>query len=269
RMGRSSTLQRAFNKLERDMYRSLETQIREAEAKLLQLGFKDREQFEARLAKVTAFNEKELAGIQQARSQLAAEQKLFLQADMTLKRAIVREVAAQYPIWPAGKYLNFKDAQAIKAVNDRVGKAVYPKELEAEVSKRQAKINELQRGIEAIDKTESRLHGAAQWLEKYELHSKEAGRLFQSPKRKAEQQQEAEKARRMMREFGIEGREDYSRQLADHRRALPEKPAMEASIAKMQPGFNLLQSALNGFKEANRQLQMERAKEQWKQRNRN
>ncbi|REE54716.1 MobA/MobL family protein, partial [Paenibacillus taihuensis] len=82
----SSALKRAFDKQERDSFRSTEQLVKKAEEKLQALGFTSKEHFETRRLKVTQFAAQETAAIGEARKRINAERSVLDSAANVLKR---------------------------------------------------------------------------------------------------------------------------------------------------------------------------------------
>jgi hypothetical protein len=263
-MESSSAFRRVLSKEEREKYRALEKRGARAESELIVHGFKDKESFESRKAKVTAYTQQELGAIENLREKIARARQILAQTEKALQQIEVRELAAQYPEWKGARHLSYVHAKAIKAVNEQVGRTVQPHEIEGGYKQRLAQMSQLQQTIYDIKQTGSRLHSARSWVEAYEAQAKKEKKLFQSPKAKAQLRQDMEHSQRMMKHYGVESQADYNRQLSQHEQALAEKPAIELQISKLEPGLELLRRAMDAIQEADRAARRQQEQEQWR-----
>lgn len=261
----SNMFKRLINKDDRHMHDVHQQRVIRAEGELQNLGFKDRTQFEDRKAKVEAYNSKELSFNEQAIHQVIADYEELVKAEILLKGVEIRAIAAEYPNWSGAKHLNYEGAVAIKGINEKLNHVVPLSNIQTLYQQCGEKMQGLQREINDMNKTKSRLKGAHQWLKKYEEQHKEAGKLFQSPKTRGEWKGKMEKSLGMMKQFGIIDRGDFEKQLQQHQGNIEQRPIIEKQIKEVLPGMNLLKSAMDGIEQANQQFNYEKRQEQQKQ----
>lgn len=247
----------------RESYRRLEQQIAKAKQDLQTLGFKNRGAFELRKEKVFDFTEKELSGIQKALNEIPETRHLLVQSKQVLQDADARRIAAQYPDWPAAIHLNYEGAKALQAVNDKVGYVASIPQIRSSYEKRSEQLQDLQDKINAINQLGRRLHGAEQWLDKYEKQSKEARHLFTPRERKKDLRREMQLSTKMMKDFGINDREDFNAQRSEYERSLQQKAVYENEATKLVPSYGLLSGAVEAIDRASRSFQMEKERQEW------
>lgn len=258
----SSGLSHVFNRESRVKH-ELERRISEARIMLDKIGFKDEGQFQARKEKVGAYVEKELAGIKDIQSKMAADSAVLRKAEKVLKQVEIRNVADQYPDVPGIERLYYSEAQAIQAVNRAVGRPASASSIRATYRKREADFQGLQQKLDQIQQNEERLHGAAQWLDKHEAQQAQLRKLFQPRMVKEALKASLETSDRMIKEYGVTDRSDYNRQLADHKQAELTKPAIQTQMNSIRPGLDLLRAAVRAFDETTRRDQLEHRQREW------
>jgi hypothetical protein len=211
-----------------------------------------------------------LDGIQVARTEIQESKALLHKAERIIQEIERRKFISQYPDWPAAKYLSYADAKAIRQLNEQEGRILKPSEIQGTYKQIKEKLDYLQQQLTDLNKTESRLNGAAQWLEKYERYAKEArkwpGLTKAAKDRHAESVAGMKQAEGMMKHFGVTDRGDYGRQLQQHQQAVGSKPALERSIEAIRPTFNVISNALHAIQHANGARSQEQAREEWARR---
>lgn len=261
----SNMLKRLLNKRDRHLHDVHQQRVNRAEGELQNLGFKDRTQFGERKAKVETYIHQELSFNEQAIQQVVADYKELITAEILLKSVEIKAIATEYPNWSAAKQLNHEGAVAIKGINETLNRVVPLSEIKTMYQQLGEKMQGYQHQINDMNKTESRLKDAYQWLEKYEEQHKEAGKLFQSPKTRGDWKEKMEKSLGMMKQFGIHDRVDFNKQLQQHQGHIEQRPIIEKKMKGMLPGMNLLKSAMDGIEQANQQFNYEKRQEQQKQ----
>ncbi|MFM9280884.1 MobQ family relaxase [Paenibacillus jiagnxiensis] len=126
----TGSFKRLFNKQERDSHSFLQQRIVDTKNKLHELGFKDRDKFEARKAKVVSYTQSQLQEITNARRRLLAERDVLLESQNILKRADMDSVRSLYPEWPGAAHLSPDEARAILDLNERYGRVMQPTEID-------------------------------------------------------------------------------------------------------------------------------------------
>lgn len=126
----SSGFSRLFSKEQRESHRALQTRIQETEDKLQAMGFPDREQFEARKAKVMSYNEEQRQDIHQKQARISEAKDVLLQTEKAIQKAEIQRVADAYPGWPGAKHLQYPEAEKIHQVNDQAGRVLQPSEMQ-------------------------------------------------------------------------------------------------------------------------------------------
>lgn len=226
------------------------------------MGFQTREEFETKYAAFQQAQPERQNKIDDQRGKCFEERKLLRKAEKAFKNVEIRKVAEQYPDWKEAKYLSYDGAIALKQLNDREGRIVQPKEIYNAYDKGRKRIGELREQIKEIKQDGSRLNGAKQWLEKHDQVQSEVKRL-DLPHNKIrrlldkELQREykdrlgdVDRAKEMMKHFGVDSWRDYHRQVGKHEQNLTKIPDLEKSITKMQPSLDFLSNLLQGMEKA-------------------
>lgn len=227
------------------------------------MGFKDEGQFKSRKEKVSAYVEKELAGIDQAKERIRLESALLQEAKKILKQIETRSVVEQYQDVPGIQRLSYPEAQVIQAVNKAAGRYLSADEIQGAFNKYEGELHDQQILLNQIRKNGDRLRGANQWLEKHEAQNVQLRKLFQPRNVKDQLKADLDLSGRMMKEFGVSDRSDYDHQFADQQQAELKKPAIETRISTIRPGFNLLKGAVDALREVGRREQAEQQQRQW------
>lgn len=261
----SNMFKRLLNKSDRHMHGIHQQHMIKAEGELQNLGFKDRTQFEERKAKVEAYINRELSSNDQAIRQVTADYKELITAESLLKGLEIKAIAAEYPNWLSAKHLNHEGAVAIKGINETLNRVVPLSKIKTMYQQFEEKMQGLQHQINDMNKTESRLNGAHQWLEKYEEQHKEARKLFQSPKTRGDWKEKMEKSLGMMKQFGINDRGDFDKKIQQHQGHIGQRPNIEKQIKEVLPAMNIFKSAMDGIEQANQQFDYEKRQEQQRQ----
>ncbi|HBF2207827.1 TPA: hypothetical protein KN023_003653 [Clostridioides difficile] len=230
---------------------------------LERMGFKDEGQFKSRKEKVSAYVEKELAGIDQAKERIRLESALLQEAKKILKQIETRSVVEQYQDVPGIQRLSYPEAQVIQAVNKAAGRYLSADEIQGAFNKYEGELHDQQILLNQIRKNGDRLRGANQWLEKHEAQNVQLRKLFQPRNVKDQLKADLDLSGRMMKEFGVSDRSDYDHQFADQQQAELKKPAIETRISTIRPGFNLLKGAVDALREVGRREQAEQQQRQW------
>lgn len=214
------------------------------------------------------------------RKQIHSFRDTLQKAENAHKSAFVRQVASLYPDRPEMRHMSLETAKKLNEINQWNGNKVVPVEnIEKILYNRKETIQELQGEIARINRHQSRMQRAEDYLRNYEKYQSIVEKIENNPfskgktliSKSARQEydhavSERDRYQDLMKQTGVSGRDDFEKQMNIVDKWEKERPTFEKQIQSNQSGLGLLEGILNGLEQANRaMLEHERRQQLQKQ----
>lgn len=202
------------------------------------------------------------------RSQINRERDTLKNAEIAIKRGVIREVAAKYPERPEMRYMSYEIASGLKESNKQAGRVISVEEIQTAREQRHTKIQQLNKELHFVEtenvrlkRTEGFLKEADKYqaiVEKYENNPILKGELLFSKSAKQEYEGAISKRdyyKNELKEQGVSGKDDWNKQTQSLAKLETRVPFIQSQIQPLRRGLDLFDAMLQGIEQARREAQ--------------
>jgi hypothetical protein len=253
---------------------------------LQKLGVSNKESFEFESKTFdktrTELNKKFMA----ERKEISKQSTILEDAEKALKQGQKREITSSYPeLKNAGEYMNYFSALKLNQINKIAGKIVPLEQIKAEITQRKKSIEERTQHLNNFKKFSKNVSAAGKYFNELDAVEQKIGKIENNPflkgklriskeaKKEFDQlKQQQEHYKLILKNLGYENKETFIKDKAKVQEYEPKLPVAEQQIKDLQDkgqsgiGLVLLEGALQGIEQAQRQEEREHQKKVRKQR---
>lgn len=204
------------------------------------------------------------------RAQINRERDTLKNAEIAIKRGVIREVAAKYPERPEMRYMSYEIASGLKKANEQAGRVISVEEIQTARDQRHTKVQQLNKELNFVEtenvrlkRTEGFLKEADKYqaiIDKYENNPILKGKLLLSKSAKQEYESAISKRdyyQNELKKQGVSGKDDWNKQAQSLTKLETKVPFIQSQIQPLRRGLNLFDAMLQGIEQAGRQAQIQ------------
>lgn len=203
------------------------------------------------------------------RSQINRERNTLKNAETTLKKGVVRELASKYPERPEMLHMSYEKASELMKMNERAGRIIPVKEIKVARDQRHTKIQELNKELHFVETENVRLkrtEGFFKEADKYNaIVEKHESKWFLSKGAKKEYEDAISTRdfyKNEAKENGVSNKDDWKKQKQSYENSAAKVPSIQAELQPLQSGLKILDSMMKAIEQAGREAQMQQMRKQ-------
>jgi len=200
---------------------------------------------------------------QKQRHEITKERDALQNAETVLKNGVIREVAADYPDHPDMRYMSYKTALQLKAINEKAGETVSPERIQKSRNFNKNKMQEFNKELRFVETEKDRLERTEVYLKeadkynaiiiKYDKNPLLKGKLLLSTTAKQEYEHAVSKRyyyQNLMKEKGVSGKDDWNKQTQTLEKLEANVPFIQSQAQPISRSLGILDALIQGIEQA-------------------
>lgn len=203
------------------------------------------------------------------RKQIHHERDTLKNAEIALKRGVIRKVAAKYPERPEMRYMDCKTAIQIEALNEGNGRVVTVEEIKTTRDQHKSKLQGFEQKIKFVETEKVRMkrtEGYLNEVKKYsEIVDKYEKKLFHSKSSKQEYEDALVKRdyyKKELQQGGVSDRGDWNNQSSSLEKLDANVPFIQSQAQPVQRTLSILDAVMQGIEQAGRETQRQQRRQE-------
>lgn len=206
------------------------------------------------------------------RSQISRERDTLKNAEIALEQGVIREVASKYPERPEMRYMSYEKASELMKMNEKVGRIIPVKEIEAARDQRLTKIQGLEKELHFVEKESVRLKRTEGFLEEADksnaIVEKHEGKWRLSKAAKKEYNDAISTRdfyKNEAKQNGVSDKDDWKKQNQSYEKSAARVPSIQVKLQPLQSGLKILDSMMKAIEQAGQESKRQQMKQRQRQ----